>query len=95
MAASHVYTFNVQMTCGGCSGAVSRVLTKMDGLQVKKVEWESKEVIAESETGEPSFDDVLAKIQKTGKKVNWGEDNGERRYSADEAAEPTKATQGP
>lgn len=70
------------MTCGGCSGAVLRVLNKMDGdapgnsqrsklilqtgLQVKKVEWETKEVIAESSTGEPSFEDVLAKIQKTG-----------------------------
>jgi copper chaperone CopZ len=27
----HNYKFNVTMTCGGCSGAVERVLKKMDG----------------------------------------------------------------
>ena len=29
--AEHQYKFNVTMTCGGCSGAVERVLKKMDG----------------------------------------------------------------
>ena len=29
--AQHTYTFDVVMTCGGCSGAVQRVLSKMDG----------------------------------------------------------------
>jgi copper chaperone len=28
----HHYKFNVQMTCGGCSGAVERVLKKLDGI---------------------------------------------------------------
>lgn len=28
----HNYKFNVTMTCGGCSGAVERVLKKLDGL---------------------------------------------------------------
>lgn len=27
----HTYNFNVTMTCGGCSGAVERVLKKLDG----------------------------------------------------------------
>lgn len=27
----HQYKFNVTMTCGGCSGAVERVLKKLDG----------------------------------------------------------------
>ena len=31
MAAEHTYKFNVAMTCGGCSGAVERVLKKLDG----------------------------------------------------------------
>jgi copper chaperone len=31
MAESHTYEFNVTMTCGGCSGAVDRVLKKLDG----------------------------------------------------------------
>lgn len=29
--ADHNYKFNVTMTCGGCSGAVERVLKKLDG----------------------------------------------------------------
>lgn len=28
----HTYSFNVAMTCGGCSGAVQRVLSKMEGM---------------------------------------------------------------
>lgn len=39
------------------------------GIQVRKVEWQDKEVIVESATGTPSFDEVLAKIQKTGVRV--------------------------
>lgn len=27
----HTYKFGVQMTCGGCSGAIDRVLKKLDG----------------------------------------------------------------
>ena len=29
--AEHNYKFNITMTCGGCSGAVDRVLKKLDG----------------------------------------------------------------
>lgn len=29
--ASHNYKFNVSMSCGGCSGAIDRVLKKLDG----------------------------------------------------------------
>jgi copper chaperone len=31
MSAQHTYKFNVSMSCGGCSGAVNRVLGKLDG----------------------------------------------------------------
>jgi copper chaperone len=30
--AEHTYKFNVSMSCGGCSGAVNRVLGKLDGM---------------------------------------------------------------
>lgn len=30
-AAEHRYKFNISMSCGGCSGAVERVLKKMEG----------------------------------------------------------------
>lgn len=32
MADTHTYEFNVTMTCGGCSGAIDRVLKKLDGM---------------------------------------------------------------
>jgi len=28
----HTYKFNISMSCGGCSGAVERVLKKLDGI---------------------------------------------------------------
>ena len=28
---THTYKFNVAMSCGGCSGAIERVLKKLDG----------------------------------------------------------------
>jgi copper chaperone len=31
MSEEHTYKFNVSMSCGGCSGAVDRVLKKLDG----------------------------------------------------------------
>lgn len=31
MSESHTYEFNVSMSCGGCSGAIDRVLKKLDG----------------------------------------------------------------
>ena len=30
--ADHTYKFNVAMSCGGCSGAIERVLKKLDGM---------------------------------------------------------------
>jgi NAD(P)H-nitrite reductase large subunit len=29
----HQYKFNVTMTCGGCSGAVERVLKRLEGMR--------------------------------------------------------------
>jgi copper chaperone CopZ len=31
MSETHTYEFNVTMTCGGCSGAIDRVLKKLEG----------------------------------------------------------------
>jgi copper chaperone len=36
-AAAHTYKFNVSMSCGGCSGAVDRVLKKLDGMRISPV----------------------------------------------------------
>lgn len=32
MADTHTYEFNITMSCGGCSGAIDRVLKKLDGM---------------------------------------------------------------
>lgn len=35
MSGEHTYKFNVSMSCGGCSGAVDRVLKKLEGAFLK------------------------------------------------------------
>ncbi|CAP92860.1 Cytosolic copper metallochaperone [Penicillium rubens] len=74
----HQYKFNVTMTCGGCSGAVERVLKKLEGVKTFDVSLETQTV---NVTTEPtlSYDDVLEKIKKTGKAVNSGEADGESK----------------
>ncbi|KAF8910961.1 hypothetical protein CPB84DRAFT_1842231 [Gymnopilus junonius] len=66
------YKFNVKMTCSGCSGAVSRVLekAKADGVTEYTVDLPTQEVVVK---GTLPYDDVLARIKKTGKEVLSGE----------------------
>ncbi|KAF2720762.1 putative iron/copper transporter Atx1 [Polychaeton citri CBS 116435] len=73
--AEHNYKFNVTMTCGGCSGAVERVLKKLDGVKSFDVSLDSQtaNVVAEDSL---DYATVLEKIKKTGKKVNSGEADG-------------------
>lgn len=75
MSAEHTYKFNVAMHCGGCSGAVERVLKKIDGVKSYKVSLEEQtaEVITEESV---DYQIVLEKITKTGKKVKSGEADG-------------------
>jgi len=76
MSAEHTYKFNVSMSCGGCSGAVNRVLGKLDGVKSYDVSLDTQTatVVAAPEL---SYDTVLKTIKKTGKKVNTGEADGE------------------
>ncbi|GAM89714.1 hypothetical protein ANO11243_077530 [Dothideomycetidae sp. 11243] len=73
--AEHTYDFSIAMSCGGCSGAVERVLKKLEGVKSYDVslEKQSAHVVAE-----PSLDyaTVLEKIKKTGKQVNSGSADG-------------------
>ncbi|PSR74132.1 hypothetical protein PHLCEN_2v10088 [Hermanssonia centrifuga] len=52
------------MTCGGCSGAVTRVLAKAEGVSSYDVSLEKQEVLV---TGTIAYDELYAKIAKTGK----------------------------
>ncbi|KAG6029547.1 hypothetical protein E4U19_000911 [Claviceps sp. Clav32 group G5] len=74
--ATHTYEFNVTMTCGGCSGAIERVLSRMDGIESYDVSLDTQ--TARVVTGLP-YEDVLVKIAKTGKKVNSATADGEAR----------------
>jgi len=73
--AERKYHFDIKMTCGGCSGAVERVLKKMDGVK-------SFDVSLDKQTADITTDDsvdystILEKIKKTGKTVNSGEADG-------------------
>ncbi|GAA5880249.1 hypothetical protein JCM16303_003865 [Sporobolomyces ruberrimus] len=65
------YKFEVKMTCEGCSGAIERVLKKLEGVNSYDVSLETQEVIVR--TRDVGYADVLAKIKKTGKEVKSGE----------------------
>jgi len=73
--AEHKYKFNVTMTCGGCSGAVERVLKKLDGVKSYDVSLDTQEANVTTEDN-IDYNTVLEKIKKTGKKVNSGEADG-------------------
>ncbi|MCJ1374296.1 Cytosolic copper metallochaperone [Loxospora ochrophaea] len=71
----HHYKFNVSMSCGGCSGAVERVLKKLDGVKTYDVSLETQtaDVVTEPSL---EYEQVLEKIKKTGKTVNSAEADG-------------------
>jgi len=71
----HNYKFNVTMTCGGCSGAVERVLKKLEGVKSYDVSLDSQTATVKTEEN-LDYATVLEKIKKTGKKVNSGEADG-------------------
>jgi copper chaperone len=78
MAETHTYDFNVSMSCGGCSGAVERVLKKLEGVESFDVSLDTQ--TAHVVTGpDVDYETVLEKIKKTGKKVNSGKADGQDR----------------
>ncbi|KAH6604896.1 antioxidant and metal homeostasis factor [Trichoderma cornu-damae] len=67
MADTHTYEFDITMTCGGCSGAIDRVLKKLDGVESYDVDLKNQH--ATVVTALP-YEVVLGKLAKTGKKIN-------------------------
>ncbi|KAJ1128414.1 hypothetical protein NDU88_006793 [Pleurodeles waltl] len=59
--------FFVNMTCGGCSSAVTRVLNKLDGVAFN-IDLDNKTVCIESDH---SVDTLLDTLKKTGKEVKY------------------------
>ncbi|KAL6231656.1 hypothetical protein BDW75DRAFT_233421 [Aspergillus navahoensis] len=74
----HHYKFNVSMSCGGCSGAVERVLKKLNGVKSFDVNLDSQTASVVTDASVP-YETVLATIKKTGKTVNTGEADGDAR----------------
>ena len=61
----------VAMMCTGCSGAVERVLGKMEGVQSFDVNLETQKVTV---VGTVTHEEVVTKIAKTGKAVEpWSD----------------------
>ncbi|KAI5288582.1 Cytosolic copper metallochaperone [Ascosphaera acerosa] len=72
----HTYTFNVSMSCSGCSNAIERVLKRLEGVKSFDVNLENQSVSLITAGDSPSFETVLATIRKTGKTVNSAEADG-------------------
>lgn len=68
----HTYIFNVTMTCGGCSGAVTRVLNKLDGVTNVETSLETQ-IVSVTTLDSVDYQSVYNAIEKTGKKINSGE----------------------
>lgn len=68
---SHQYHFDVVMSCSGCSNAVNRVLTKLDGVNDIKISLDDQTVDVTT-TESLDYDTVYNTIAKTGKKINDG-----------------------
>ncbi|XP_077558210.1 antioxidant 1 copper chaperone [Haemaphysalis longicornis] len=64
---SQVHEFQVEMTCEGCSGAVKRVLGKLEGQGVNKVDIDlpQQRVYVESTMTSDQLLEVLKKAGKT------------------------------
>ncbi|KAG9491166.1 copper transport protein ATOX1 isoform X2 [Eleutherodactylus coqui] len=58
--------FFVDMTCEGCSGAVNRVLSRLEGVQYE-IDLPNKKVVIQSENH--TADQLLETLKKTGKEA--------------------------
>ena len=68
---TNTVVLKVAMMCTGCSGAVERVLGKMEGVQSFDVNLETQKVTV---VGTVTQEEVVAKIAKTGKTVGpWSD----------------------
>lgn len=70
MSEGKIHEYTVQMTCEGCSGAVQRVLGKLEGKGISKINIDLKGQKVQV-TSTLSAEEVLEVIKKTGKKVEY------------------------
>ncbi|KAG0259112.1 Cytosolic copper metallochaperone [Actinomortierella ambigua] len=65
------YKYDVTMSCGGCSAAITRVLNKLESVDSYDVSLENQSVTVDSAT--LSEHEILVAIQKTGKPAKVAE----------------------
>ncbi|KNC52808.1 uncharacterized protein AMSG_08702 [Thecamonas trahens ATCC 50062] len=58
------------MSCGGCSGAVTKALNRVDGVDKVEIDMEGQKVTV---TGSVAKEVMFETIQKTGKAVSYAE----------------------
>ena len=68
---SKKYHFDVAMSCSGCSGAIERVLKRLDGVSSFDVSLDKQTV--DVITTQP-YETIYNTIAKTGKKINGGKE---------------------
>ncbi|KAK9733268.1 hypothetical protein RND81_04G055900 [Saponaria officinalis] len=67
---SQTVVLKVQMSCSGCSGAVKRVLDKMEGVESYDINMDEQKVTVK---GNVQPDAVFNTVSKTGKKTEFWE----------------------
>ncbi|KAF2149535.1 hypothetical protein K461DRAFT_281919 [Myriangium duriaei CBS 260.36] len=77
----HTYELEVQMSCSGCSDAVTKILDKMDGVKSKTIDLEEEQVkiVTEPSLNHESIRDEL----NTSKTVWLIKENGKELYKKD------------
>ncbi|KAJ3700156.1 hypothetical protein LUZ61_003861 [Rhynchospora tenuis] len=82
----------VAMSCQGCSGAVQRALSKMEGVDSFNVDLKEQKVTV---TGNVKPEDVFQTVSKTGKKTSYWEAETEIKTEAAPAVTETKTEAAP
>lgn len=67
----HHYQYNVTMSCSGCSKAVEKALSRLEGVNKTDVDLKAQTVDVVTDDS-LNYETVLNTISKTGKKVNDG-----------------------
>jgi len=66
---SEPFVFNVSMSCGGCSGAINRVLGKLEGIEYNVSLEDQTAIVTPRPDSKITFKEVNEKIAKTGKTI--------------------------
>jgi copper chaperone len=64
------YTFYAEMACGGCSGAIIRLLKKLDGVSSVKCDIEKNTVVVVTDKAFSTVDPFITKISAWAKNAN-------------------------